>query len=50
MNSVDGFARIQAGDYEGMRVVNGIERPSIYREYVDGVVDGLTQYYNAARK
>jgi hypothetical protein len=49
MNSVDGFARIQAGDYEGMRVVNGIERPSIYREYVDGVVDGLTQYYDAAR-
>jgi hypothetical protein len=50
MNSIDAFARIQAGDYEGMRVVNGIERPSIYREYVDGVVDGLTEYYQAARK
>ena len=45
MNSVDVFARVQAGDYEGTRVVNGIERPSIYREYVDGVVDGLTEYY-----
>jgi len=50
MNSVDVFARIQAGDYEGTRVVNGIERPSIYREYVDGVVDGLVEYYQAARK
>ena len=49
MNSVDGFARIQAGDYEGTRVVNGIERPSIYREYVDGVVDGLVEYYRATR-
>jgi hypothetical protein len=45
MNSVDAFARIQAGDYEGTRVVNGIDRPSIYREYVDGVVDGLVKYY-----
>jgi hypothetical protein len=47
MNSVDVFARIQAGDYEGTRVVNGIERPSIYREYVDGVVEGLVEYYQA---
>jgi N-acetylmuramoyl-L-alanine amidase len=50
MNSIDAFARIQAGDYEGTRVVNGIERPSIYREYVDGVVDGLVEYYKSARK
>ncbi|HSV64010.1 MAG TPA: hypothetical protein VLH83_11755 [Chthoniobacterales bacterium] len=49
MNSVDVFARVQAGDYEGTRVVNGIERPSIFREYVDGVVDGLVEYYRAAR-
>ncbi|HEX8898026.1 MAG TPA: hypothetical protein VF751_04960, partial [Chthoniobacterales bacterium] len=50
MNSVDVFARVQAGDYEGTRVVNGIERPSIYREYVDGVVDGLVDYYRQARR
>jgi hypothetical protein len=50
MNSVDVFARVQAGDYEGTRVVNGIERPSIFREYVDGVVDGLLEYYKSARK
>ena len=50
MNSNEVFARIQAGDYEGTRLVNGIERPSIYREYVDGVVEGLVEYYKAARK
>jgi hypothetical protein len=49
MNSSDVFARIQAGDYEGTRAINGMERPSIYREYVDGVVDGLVEYYGAAR-
>jgi hypothetical protein len=49
MNSVDTFARVQAGDYEGVRTVNGVERPSIYREYADGVVDGLLEYYGGAR-
>jgi hypothetical protein len=50
MNSNEVFARIQAGDYEGTRVINGVERPSIYREYADGVVDGLIEYYKSARK
>ena len=50
MNSVDTFARVQAGDYEGMRVVNGVERLSIYREYADGVAEGLVEYYTAATK
>ena len=50
MNSNDVFARIQAGDYEGTRVINGIERASIYREYADGVVEGLVEYYKAARR
>jgi len=50
MNSNDVFARIQAGDYEGTRAINGIERPSIYREYADGVVEGLVEYYKAARR
>jgi hypothetical protein len=50
MNSNEAFARIQAGDYEGTRLINGIERPSIYREYAEGVVDGLVEYYGAAGK
>ena len=50
MNSKDVFARIQAGDYEGMRNINGVERKSIFREYVDSVADGLVEYYSKARK
>jgi N-acetylmuramoyl-L-alanine amidase len=49
MNSKDVFARIQAGDYEGTRNINGIERKSIFREYADSVADGLVDYYSKAR-
>jgi hypothetical protein len=49
MNSNDVFARIQAGDYEGTRSINGVERKSIFREYADSVTDGLIEYYSKAR-
>ena len=49
MNSRDAFARIQAGDYDGTRNINGVERKSIFREYADSVVNGLVEYYRAAR-
>jgi hypothetical protein len=49
MNSKDVFARIQAGDYEGMRNINGVERKSIFREYADSVAAGLVEYYSKAR-
>ena len=50
MNSKDVFARILAGDYEGTRNINGVERKSIFREYADSVADGLVEYYSKARK
>ena len=50
MNSRDGFERIQAGDYAGTRTFGGVERKNIIQEYADGVVDGLVQYYSAARR
>ncbi|MFL6588936.1 MAG: hypothetical protein ACJ8M4_02055 [Chthoniobacterales bacterium] len=50
MNSFDVVARIKAGDYDGTQMVNGVERVSIYREYVEGVVGGLLEYYKTARK
>ena len=50
MNCEDVFWRVQEGDYKGIRNVNGTNRPSIYQEYADGVVDGLIEYYGAARK
>ena len=49
MNSNDAFARVQAGDYEGVRNVNGVERKSIFREYADSMVNGLIDYYSNAR-
>src|SRR4030095_7211592 len=50
MNSRDVYERIKAGDYEGTRKINGIVRPSIYREDVEAVANGLIEYYRATRK
>jgi N-acetylmuramoyl-L-alanine amidase len=50
MNSKDVFARIQTGDYEGVRNVNGVERRSIFHEYADSVVEGLVDYYSKTRR
>jgi N-acetylmuramoyl-L-alanine amidase len=49
MNSKEVFARVKAGDYEGERRVAGKERPSIYREYVESVVEGLLAYFKKTR-
>ncbi|MBE2205558.1 MAG: N-acetylmuramoyl-L-alanine amidase [Chthoniobacterales bacterium] len=46
MNSRPAFARIQAGDYEGLKSLGGSERKSIYREYADAVTAGLVNYYS----
>jgi hypothetical protein len=50
MNSLDAFARIEAGEYEGTRNINGLERKSIFREYADSVTEGLVEYYSKARQ
>jgi hypothetical protein len=49
MNGKEAFARIQAGDYAGLREINGVERKSIFREYADSVAEGLAEYYRSAR-
>ncbi len=50
MNSEVVHARVQAGDYDGEREVANRFRKSLYREYVDAVVDGLINYYEPRRK
>ena len=45
MNSREAFARIQAGDYEGVKNIGGIPRRSIFEEYADSVASGLADYY-----
>jgi hypothetical protein len=37
------YQRIQLGDYEGLRDVNGTPMKSIFREYADAVADGLSR-------
>lgn len=50
MNSNEVFARVQAGDFEGTREINGVQRPSIFREYAKAVADGLEEFCRANRK
>ena len=45
MNSFIDFARIQAGDYAGTRMVAGVPRKSIYAEYADAAAEGIIEYY-----
>lgn len=49
MNSDEVFWRVEEGDYTGVRNVNGTYRPSIYRDYAQGVIDGLIEYFRAVR-
>ena len=49
MNNEEVFARIQAGEYEGLRNFGGVMRSNIYDEYVTGVVIGLVEYCSANR-
>lgn len=50
MNNAEVHARVQAGDYEGLREVAGKLQRAICREYANGVVDGLAEYYRALRQ
>jgi N-acetylmuramoyl-L-alanine amidase len=49
MNSRQDYLRIQAGDYEGLRDVGGVPRPSIFREYADALTLGLDRHYRKSR-
>ena len=45
MNNRTTYARIQAGDYDGVREIDGKPYPSIFREYADAVAAGVERYY-----
>ena len=45
-NSREIYQRIQLGDYDGLREVNGRNVKSLYAEYVEGVVEGIIDYYH----
>ncbi len=46
MNNADVYARAQAGDYDGVRTINGKSRPSIMAEYAEAVAAGLAKFYS----
>jgi len=50
MNSRTDYARIQAGDYDGIREIGGHPFPSIFREYADALSAGLANHYRRARQ
>jgi len=50
MNSTIDLPRLQAGDYEGLREINGVPRQSICREYADALTEGLARHYAAKRQ
>ena len=45
MNNEEVHDRIRIGDYEGKRPINGRMLKSIFREYADGVAEGVRAYY-----
>jgi len=45
MNARDAYPRIIAGDYLGMRTINGESVPSIYRVYAASVERGVLKYF-----
>jgi hypothetical protein len=40
---------MEAGDYDGTREFNGVQRQSIFREYAQAVADGLAEYCRKVR-
>lgn len=49
MNSNEVYERIQAGDYDGTRLIAGKERLSIFREYAISVTNGLVEHFRENR-
>jgi hypothetical protein len=46
MNARDAYYRIIAGDYLGMRTIQGQSVPSIYRDYAAAVEKGVLKYFS----
>ena len=49
MNNREVHARVQAGEYRGLREFKGPARKNIYQEYADGITAGLVNYFRQVR-
>ncbi len=50
MNNEETYQRLLMGEYQGATLYGGRLRTSIFEDYVQGIVAGLTNYYRQARK
>jgi len=50
MNSQEVWERVQAGDYDGRKMIHGKLRESIYREYASAVAEGVAAAAKELRK
>lgn len=46
MNDRNVYKRLAMGDYEGQRMVDGVMRESIFREFAEIIAGGLTRFYS----
>lgn len=49
MNHREVHARVQAGEYRGLKEFNGTYRKNIFQEYADGATAGIVNYFRRAR-
>ena len=49
MNNREVHARVQEGEYRGLREFNGVYRKNIYQEYADAISSGLVNYFRRIR-
>ncbi len=49
MNNRKVYKRLAKGYYIGRTLVDGELEKSIFREYIEGIVEGLTNYYEGRR-
>ncbi|MAS94616.1 MAG: hypothetical protein CMO55_15560 [Verrucomicrobiales bacterium] len=49
MNHREVYDRVQMGEYDGLREINGAYRKNIYQEYADGITAGLVRYFEKNR-
>jgi hypothetical protein len=50
MNSQEVWERVQAGNYDGRRMIDGKMRESIYQEYSTAVAEGVEAAARELRK
>ena len=46
MNDKKTFQRLIQGDYDGIRIIDQVPQRSIFREFAEGIAEGIIDYYS----